>query len=573
MRIHHWVIVVLWLSSVFYSESRAQQLKASASAQEVAPGEVFQWEIVLEGSSGELLPIPNVKPFIVVSGPSGFYNLQFINGRKKVVESWQFTLKAPPTPGTYQLPSASVKADGKNMLSNGVSVTVSKATSTKNTSPTAVVDQPVQVIWQVGSNESCVGCQVLLEAYIITGVDIATLELLQAPASAGGYLRELNVAAGSPEVLQVKGKRYLRQLIYRAAFYPQKAGEIRIQPIRVQALIHETSEEERDPFSWFRPSVIPLEVESETLVLKVQDPFSLSDSLLLNGSGDFSASTLGWPDEVFVGEAFTWKVHLHGYGDPNMVHKPEPAYGTGLTYFPDMADDLTSGETAKGLLHRISWSYVFVPKDTGDQIISLPFHYFDQETGKVKKLELIDTVYVKPASLPAGGPTGPDTASSSEVHSGMRDKMPVKMMLALILLFAALAATYYLVRLRFRHKTATAPSMSPSCQTLFMRPVVMKESDIEQMARQKSEDVFFKTLRQDMLDTLNYAAGASLASATDDDALQFLHNQQWTKEEIHDWVSLFNKASAFLYGMNTGGVSASICWSRYKQLRQKLIRV
>lgn len=573
MRIHHWFIVILWLTSVFFSESRAQQLKASASAQEVAPGEVLQWEILLEGSSGELVPVVDVKPFTVLSGPSNFYNMQFINGRKKVEESWQYTLRAPHTPGTYLLPPAVVKVNGKKMTSNTVSVKVSGTASAKRASPWVDEDQPVQVIWQVGTNESCVGCQVLLEAYIITGVDIATLELLQAPLSSGGYLRELNVVGGSPEFLQIKGKRYLRQLIYRAAFYPQTAGEIRIQPIRVQALIHETSEDARDPFSWFRPSVIPLEVESETLVLKVMDPFSLSGAIRLNACGDFSVQEPQRPDEASVGEALTWSVQVKGYGDPNMVQKPEPTYSNGLTYFPDMAVDVKSNETAKGLLHNIAWSYVFVPKDTGAQMVSLPFHYFDQATGKVKTIEWRDTVWVRPAGVQAGRLMEPESDSTEELNSERSTRKVVTLAAAVILLMLVFAGIYYLVRHKFGPKPQPSSMEPASVLATLNSSALISAGEFEKMAVQEPADAFFKAMRQEMSEILRLKAGASVASATDDAALAFLKNRQWTDEEIREWASLYDTASAYLYGIKGYSASPAMCWSRYKLLREKLDRM
>ncbi|HMT30022.1 MAG TPA: BatD family protein [Bacteroidia bacterium] len=109
---------------LFTSVTWAQTFTATVNKNPIGLNEQFQLSFTLN-SSGNNFRGPSLSDFMVLSGPNQSTSMQFINGSMSQSVSYSYILQ-PKKEGTFKLEPATVEAGGKVVLSNMVTITVTK---------------------------------------------------------------------------------------------------------------------------------------------------------------------------------------------------------------------------------------------------------------------------------------------------------------------------------------------------------------------------------------------------------------------------------------------------------------
>jgi hypothetical protein len=547
----------------------AQKINATVSTQEAYPGEVIKWTISIEGTKGSIEKLPSITPFRLVSGPSTFLNMQYSFGKKIIQQEWTYHVKVPETTGKFTLPAVPVIAGKKKFTTNPILITVSSNQRDnqgyEKNKPTG--ENPSSIILSISKEKANVGEQLILEGYIVSSQDIITLELNKAPFSPDVFLQELNIPNEPVEPTQINGKTYFKQLIYRAAVFPQRAGKITIGPLQLRALARGDISENA-PFAWLDNNIVEYELKSDNLTLMVSDPFVIDSNL--EGCGNFEIQTQSLPKEVFQGQKFTWWVKLSGYGDANRINRPEPILHEIIKYYPEPDRPAESIVDKNGIRSVLSYQYTLVADDTGTVKIKLPFCYFNTTLDKIDTLILEETVQIKASTayIPQ--------ALSAENETGDLAITEFKSMKGMITLISLMVFTFliiWLIRKNKKQETKEKTSVLKQKKALVNNYTSQNHTLLHKYALENNHEAFFKVMRREMTDIINDMINNSNGTSDNVDVISLLSQNHWSTQEIETWNKLAEVTDRFLYGMKSAHTeSLQELLFQFDTLRRKIMQ-
>jgi hypothetical protein len=114
--------ILLWLAGAVAAIAQTA-FTTNVSANKIARNEVLEVSYEIQNGNLEDFAQPSFTGWQVVGGPNMSSGTYITNGQKSTSISYQFVLK-PLSKGTFTIPGAKAKIDGKELTSNTVAVTV-----------------------------------------------------------------------------------------------------------------------------------------------------------------------------------------------------------------------------------------------------------------------------------------------------------------------------------------------------------------------------------------------------------------------------------------------------------------
>ena len=400
-----------------WTVSSAQNVEFTASAKStVQVGEQFRLTYAVN-SQVTNFDGPELNGFRILSGPnqSSSQSYQIING--KVAQSFQFTFTyylQAVREGSYQILPATVVAGGKKVQSNALQVTVVQGTvqSTQHQPVQPAQGQPSQGSARQGSQQKegiqsddvyikafidqsnpFQGEQVIITYKIYTTVPISQISISKLSSFPGFWYKNL---LNDNEPLKqysetINGKQYVVADLRKIALYPQKSGEIKIEPMEMQCLAQVKSQNtrSRDPFfdSFFDDPFfnrnyqnVTLTLQSNTVTLNVKAlPLANKPSSFKGAVGNFTMSSDVDRTDLKTNDAITYKISISGKGSLELIENLKPEFPPDFeTYDPKINDNIN--KSISGLSGSRTFEYLTIPRNAGDfQIKPVEFSYFDPD--------------------------------------------------------------------------------------------------------------------------------------------------------------------------------------------------
>ena len=245
MKINKITILLILLSFSLLAFSAKDEPKLLGSSKSVVRvGERFK--IVYElNADGSRFKSPNFGKFRKLSGPNKSSNssIQYINGnyQQSYSQTYSFIVTATKE-GNFTIPPASILVKGKTIVSNSITIKVSKGNANNsstqqrnkgNSSQAGVLQKDDVYIKTIVSNNSpYLGEQVIVTNRIYTKIPISNLSFEKAPSFQGFWSKSLSdentKLKQSTQI--INGEEYIVADISKYAIFPQKSGEIIIEP-------------------------------------------------------------------------------------------------------------------------------------------------------------------------------------------------------------------------------------------------------------------------------------------------------------------------------------------------------
>ena len=230
--------------------------KASAPAQ-VVVGSPFQLTYSVNQRSKDLRA-PEFTDFDYVAGPytSTSQSTSFVNGQRTSTfqQTFTYTLIAS-NEGTFTIPPATIKVDGEQYTSNGVRITVlppdqptntaanntsaTNQNASKNSNASANNVSDANIFMRTLVSKTKVHEQeALLLSYKIyfAGADVMQMNNnTRLPEFKGFLKQELEMGEIQTELEHYNGRNYQTAVLYRTLLFPQRSGDIVIDPAQFEA--------------------------------------------------------------------------------------------------------------------------------------------------------------------------------------------------------------------------------------------------------------------------------------------------------------------------------------------------
>ncbi len=385
----------------------AQDISINLSAPaQVAVGERFRVVFTVNARPAEFTA-PLFSDFRVLSGPSQSTSTstQIINNQVTTTFtiSYTYVLEAVKE-GRFSIGAASVVVDGTSYSSNTHTITVSGQASPGGSTPPPSTQQPGQqteaqitsrdifVRAEVSNNNPYQSEQVIITYKLFTRLPISRYSIEKLPSFQGFWSENLTDTSQPPTTTEViDGVQYSVAEIRRAAIFPQRSGELRIEPLEVECLVRLRSQQRSGSIfdDFFGGSVfgnvqnVPHVVRSNQVTLQVRPLPSQNRPYSFKGQvGRYEMTASISEQELDVNNATNLKIRIEGNGNIRMVEKPDIQFPQNLEVFdPNVADHIRNERS--GVKGSREYDWVIIPRTPGEFTIPvIQFSYFDPSAGR-----------------------------------------------------------------------------------------------------------------------------------------------------------------------------------------------
>jgi len=356
----------------------------------IGVGRPFVLNVEVTGVQGlnEDPPVPDLSSFAQYLASGSQTSMRTVNGRTTVSVTVQHRYQAVRE-GTFDIPAFEVRAGGRALRTERLSVTVTSSPQTGGGGGGAdggISAQALFVTAEATKTRVRDGEPFVVEYRIWTRVDVGSYDFTRVPEPEGFWVEDVT-PEGQPrrEQLTRNGQSYTTAVVRRVALVPTSPGERRIEPVglQVQVRVRRASpfgDIFGDPF-FGGSSVVPTTVLSNPLTVTVSplpagrpEPYSgVVGRLSLTASLD--------RDSVGANDAVTLTVRASGEGNLRAVPEPELGLPSDFEIFPPETSESVQ-PFGPGLSGEKKFEYVLIPRAPGQrEIPPIRMGYFDERAG------------------------------------------------------------------------------------------------------------------------------------------------------------------------------------------------
>ncbi len=393
----------------FVSGGFAQVTFKASAPNAVAMGEQFRLTYTVNGE-GRDLRIAELPDFEVLYGPSvsRSSNISVINGQTSTstTNSFTYTLMATKE-GSFNIPPASIKVDGSEYKSNGLTIKVlpqdntnnnagnsSQSRSGQSTTPStgsgSISSDDIFVRMHVSKNAMYENEGFLVSFKVYSLYDIAGFENPKFPDFTGFIAHEIELPNNRQLIIEnYNGRNYYTYMLKQAVLYPQRSGNIPIPSGKIDVVLRIRSQQRaRSIFDEFFDNYTnvkkSLTINSSSVNVK---PLPSGKPASFSGAvGDYKMTSSISTENLKANEAVTVKIDISGSGNIKLIKNPEIGFPNSFEVY-DPKVNLTVKTTTNGVSGSKSIEYLAIPRYPGDFTIpSVYFSFFDVKSGTYKTL-------------------------------------------------------------------------------------------------------------------------------------------------------------------------------------------
>lgn len=402
------IIIILFVNIFALLTNEAQDIKFTATAvpKVLRVGEQFQLVYEINKDVSEL-QIPELNDFQLLGGPStsSSSSIQIINGKTTRSSKYTYTYYLSAVKdGIYTIAPATAKIKKDTYKSNAVKIEVIKGkSSTSQTTPSTAspaaksssnVDthagEDLFIRLLVDKKNAYIGEQIIAWIKIYSKINITQIDPnFKAPEFTGFYQQPFEIPPlRALERENVNGEIYGTGILRKIVLYPQKSGEIIIQPFDIDvAYQKQVKRKSRSIFDdFFGPTVqnVPVKLKSKAVKLNIKSLPASMPSSFTGAVGNFRMSASINKTQVKTNDAVTLKVNISGKGNIKLIDEMEFEFPPALETFKPIVktkqDNVLEGSQ--------SFEYTIIPRYAGDfKIGPIEFTYFNPSTRSYKILK------------------------------------------------------------------------------------------------------------------------------------------------------------------------------------------
>ncbi|TVR40740.1 MAG: protein BatD [Bacteroidia bacterium] len=403
------ILIALFLIA---DTGKAGEVSLSVSAPNtVTVGQRFRVTFTANASP-ERFDAPSFDGFRLLSGPSqsSSTSTQIINNQVTTSISISYTyLLEALSEGSYQIEPAGVRVDGNNYLSEPFNIRVLAASDPaapaspsqphqEHQEPGRPEDDDIFVRVTVSNQNPYQGEQVIVSYRLYTRLPVTNYSIERLPGFQGLWSENITPRTQPAVTTEViNGVNYSVAEIRRMVVFPQRSGEIRIEPMEVGMAVRMRAPARQRPGSLFddffggspfdRFQTITHAVRSNAVSLQVKPlPTQNRPGSFKGMVGRYSMDVSLSPEELDINDAANLVITISGEGNLRMLEPPVIQMPQHLEVFdPQISDNITVNRS--GISGGRTFDYLIIPRSSGEAEISvIRFSYFDPQNSRYNTL-------------------------------------------------------------------------------------------------------------------------------------------------------------------------------------------
>ena len=371
----------------------------TANAPEVVvSGDQFRLSYTVNTKKVRDFRAPNIKDFEVLMGPSRSVQYQNINGVETNTITFTYILMAGKE-GTFNIPGATIVADGNNYTSNSVTVKVlppdqsagtGNSNSSNNQAGTKITNNDLFITATASKTTVYEQEAILLTYKIYTQVNLTGLHG-DMPDLKGFHTQEVDLPSQKQWTLEhYNGRNYNTTVYSQYVLFPQQSGKLEIPSITFEGTISQmvASVDPLDAFFNGGSYVnVKKNIVTPKLSINVKELPAGKPANFSGGVGEFTISSSISTQELKTNDAVTLKLVISGTGNMKLINTPEVGFPQDFEIYDPKVDNKFN-LTRSGLSGNKVIEYLAIPRHAGTYTIPpVEFSYFDLKSQTYKTLK------------------------------------------------------------------------------------------------------------------------------------------------------------------------------------------
>ncbi len=371
---------------------------AKASKKTLGINERLRIDFEMNEDGDNFVP-PNFKGFNVVGGPNQSISNSWINGKRSYSKTYSYFL-APKSQGTFSINQATIEIDDQIYKTTPLKIIITEAVSKPKDGNSAdyVASENVHLIAEVSKsnpflNEAIV---IVYKLYVSNDVSITrSWQELDTPKFQDFWSQYIE-KKGEQQIYETtyEGKPYRYVILKKAVLYPQKTGELTIEPLTLDVPI-DVQGNTRDIFGRRRMTRVNRTISAGKRIINVKPlPTEGRPDDFSGAVGNFNFSVSVNKTMLDANEALELKIRTKGIGNLKLFNLPSLTLPSSLEVYEPVRDNKVA-INIKGMNGFISDTYTIIPQYKGSYPIRpISFSYFDVTSAKYKTI-ISDEIVVK----------------------------------------------------------------------------------------------------------------------------------------------------------------------------------
>lgn len=352
---------------------------------------------------------PSFENFRVVGGPNQSISNSWINGKRSFSKTYSYFL-APQKTGKITIGQATIDVKGETYKTPPVEVVVTSAVEVPKDGNNAdyVASENVHLIADISKTDPYLNeaITVTYKLYVSHDVSITSQwREIDTPKYADFWSQNID-NRNNYKVYEGKfnGEDYRYVILRTTVLYPQKTGELEIEPLTLDIPI-DVQGNRRDIFGRRVMERVNKTISAGKRTINVKPlPLTGKPDGFNGAVGDFQFDVTTNKTTLNANESLEMEVKVSGKGNLKLFTTPKLKLPSSLeVYEPEHSENVTTN--INGMQGSISDSYTIVPQFKGTYPIQpLSFSFFDPKSEKYKTITSKEfTIEVENGPLTAGG--------------------------------------------------------------------------------------------------------------------------------------------------------------------------
>ena len=417
---HIGILSLLCFSGPLLAQQEQEEVvfELKLSKEKLGVNEKLRVDFSMNKDGDNFIP-PDFNGFRVVMGPSQSVSSRYQNGQRFYSKVYSYIL-APEAKGTFTIGQGTIVISGNTYKTIPTAVVVTEAVDTPNAPPsvTDIADENLHLVAEVSDSNPYMNqpISVVYKLYFRNSLVVTNFDFLDNPKYNNFWNQEIPFSKYRIENGMYQGQPAYFIVIKRMVLYPQKSGELEIEPMVLKVNL-EVPTERRNFFGERLYASTEKTVSAGKRLIQAKPlPEEGKPENFTGAVGDFEFAVETSRNILNASESLQAKVSVKGSGNLKLFELPELSLPSSLeVYEPEFEEEVRT--TLSGMRGEVSENYTIVPSYRGKYPIpEISFSFFNPKTGRYEQLSSDElTINVAEGPVAASSP-GNNPAITPRAH-------------------------------------------------------------------------------------------------------------------------------------------------------------
>ncbi len=396
------------------------QFEANVSKKKLGINERLRVDFEMNQDGDNFRP-PSFNGWRVIGGPNQSVSRSIFNGKSSYSKTYTYFLQ-PESRGKQSIGQAEIEVDGKIYKTSPVDIEVTAAVEESNNGENTdiVASENLHLVAEISKTNPYLNeaITVVYKLYVSPSISVSNWREIDNPKFSDFWSQNIDIRQLRVENGEYQGQPYRYVVLRKTILYPQKTGELEIEPLALAVSVDVPSER-RDIFGSRIYRTVEKTVAAGSRTIDVKPlPQEGRPADFSGAVGDFDFEVTTSKETLDASESFQASVEVNGNGNLKLFDLPALTVPPSLEkYEPEHSQNVST--TLNGMQGSISDNYTIVPTRKGKYPIpALSFSYFDLDSETYKTITS-DEILIDVENGPAAGAVAasPGTTAKRPVAS------------------------------------------------------------------------------------------------------------------------------------------------------------